>query len=360
MLDISDYSYHLPDSYIAQKPSDPRDHSRLMILNRQDGSIEHKRFYELKNQLTNNDVLVLNQSKVFPARLFGNKPTGGAVELLLTRHIKDTTWETISKPGLNIGQQILFSNGPKAAVVEKDAEHGFLHVTFETDSDSFRTFLYEAGKTPLPPYIASTETEEELRNEYQTVYATQEGSSAAPTAGLHFTNDLIKELQNKGVSIEYVTLHVGPGTFQNLREEQIRDNKLHSEWYEIDPETAISLNKAKENGKRIIAVGTTTTRTLESAASHKNILDTDLLTTDSLSTDLFIHPPYQFKFVDSLVTNFHLPQSSLLMLVSAFTTQPNAPDAFSTFAESLIGSAYQTAIENDYRFFSFGDAMWIR
>jgi len=340
-LDIKDYSYHLPENLIANKPASKRDHCRLLFLNRNTGQIDHHQFFDLKEILGPNDVLVLNQSKVFPARLFGQKKTGGKFEILLIRQIKSDSWLAISKPRLTVGQELIFSHSLEAQVLSSEKTTGQIEIKFNQKHQQFFQTLDKIGHTPLPPYINSTETEKDIREEYQTVYAKELGSAAAPTAGLHFTKKLLADLKDGGVQIEYVTLHVGLGTFQNLRPENIITKTLHQEFYEITPETADRLNLAKQQGKRVIAVGTTSVRTLESACKKNR------LTSGQSSTQIFIYPPYKFKFVDALITNFHLPESSLLMLVSAFAGKTN------------ISKSYQEAIKEKYRFFSFGDAMFI-
>jgi len=374
MLSPTDFSYNLPENLIANKPEKKRDHCRLLSLNKSNGQIDHLNFFDLVNLLGSNDVLVLNQSKVFPARLFGQKSTGGKFEILLLRQLDSVSWLAISKPRLAVDQVLIFGHDLSGKVTKSNKDNGQIEIEFNQKHQQFLQTLDLIGHTPLPPYINSHETEKEVRKEYQTVYAKELGSAAAPTAGLHFTKKLLADLKKKGVQIEYVTLHVGLGTFQNLRPENIATKTLHQEFYEIDNDTATRLNLAKQQGKRIIAVGTTSVRTLESAAiindelsknseftifdgleraSHihqpKKCVKKNLcfLQPGKSSTQIFIYPPYEFKFVDALITNFHLPESSLLMLVSAFTSK------------ELILNAYQQAIENEYRFFSFGDAMFI-
>lgn len=349
-LVLKDYFYNLPEKLIANKPLKRRDFCRLLCLNRKTGDISHKQFFDLKKILTSNDVLVLNQSKVFPARLLGKKQSGGKFEVLLLRQIKSDSWLTISKPRLIIGQHLIFGHKLEADVVKSDKTSGQIEIKFNQNHQQLFQTLDLIGKTPLPHYIHNKDSETELRKEYQTVYAKEIGSAAAPTAGLHFTKKLISDLKKQGVQIEYVTLHVGLGTFQNLRPENIATQTLHQEFYEIESNVASRLNLAKKQGKRIIAVGTTSVRTLESSAqpnpatagSHSFNLNPG-----HNSTQIFIYPPYKFKFVDALITNFHLPESSLLMLVSAFATKKN------------IFKAYQIATKEEYRFFSFGDAMFI-
>ncbi|MPM37194.1 S-adenosylmethionine:tRNA ribosyltransferase-isomerase [bioreactor metagenome] len=340
-LDIKDYSYDLPENLIADKPTRLRDHCRLLTLEKSTGKINHYHFFDIINLLGPNDVLVLNQSKVFPARLFGKKDTGGVIEVLLIHQIKSDTWLAISKPRPKIGQKVFFDHDLVGEILKSDSSNGQIEIKFNYKNNYFFQVLDKIGHTPLPPYIKSVQTEKTIRSEYQTVYAKPIGSAAAPTAGLHFTKKLLAQLKNKGVQIEYITLHVGLGTFQNLRPENLETKTLHSEFYEIKPAVAKRLNQARKNGKRIIAVGTTSVRTLESACNKKH------LESGRNSTQIFIFPPYKFKFVDALITNFHLPESSLLMLVSAFATKEK------------IFNAYNQAVKNKYRFFSFGDAMFI-
>jgi len=343
MLKIEDYFYQLPDKLIANQPCDQRDHCRLLTLDKTIGQVSHLHFYDLVNLLGPNDVLVLNQSKVFPARIFGKKDSGGDIEVLLIHQLKSDTWMAISKPRPKIGKKIIFSHNLIGQVIKSDPKTGQIQIKFNYQNAKFFQILDQVGKTPIPPYISSTQTEADIRSEYQTVYANSHktGSAAAPTAGLHFTKDLLSQLKNKGVQIEYVTLHVGLGTFQNLRPENIESKSLHSEFYEISPAVAKRLNQAKKNGKRIIAVGTTSVRTLESATENNQVI------AGKNHTEIFIYPPYKFKFVDALITNFHLPESSLLMLVSAFA------------GKDKIFNAYHQAVDQKYRFFSFGDAMFI-
>ena len=340
-INVSDYSYHLPENLIANKPASRRDHCRLLTLNRTTGQIDHHQFFDLKEILGPNDVLVLNQSKVFPARLLGKKKTGGKFEVLLIRQLKSDSWLAISKPRLTVGQELIFEHGLEGQILSSEKVNGQIKIKFNQKHQQFFQTLDKIGHTPLPPYINNTESEKDIREEYQTVYAKELGSAAAPTAGLHFTKKLLADLKNQGVQIEYITLHVGLGTFQNLRPENIATKTLHQEFYEITPETAERLNLAKQQGKRIIAVGTTSVRTLESACKNNQLVP------GQSSTQIFIYPPYKFKFVDALITNFHLPESSLLMLVSAFAGKTN------------ISKSYQEAIKEKYRFFSFGDAMFI-
>jgi len=340
-LDPANYFYNLPQKLIANQPTKIRDRCRLMCLDRKNGKIYHHKFYDLINILNKNDVLVLNQSKVFPARLFGKKETGGEIEVLLLRQIKSDQWLAISKPRPKVGQQIVFRHKLIGKVIQSDPATGQINLQFNFKNAKFFQILDKIGHTPIPPYISSHQTESQIRSEYQTVYAKETGSAAAPTAGLHFTCKLLSNLKKRGVQIEYITLHVGLGTFQNLRPENLESKTLHSEFYEIKPSVARRLNLAKAEGKRIIAVGTTSVRTLESATKLNK------LKSGKNATNIFIYPGIKFKFVDALITNFHLPESSLLMLVSAFSSK------------ELIMKSYQEAINYKYRFFSFGDAMFI-
>lgn len=349
------FDYVLPEELIADEPLARRDSSRFLIVDRKGGSLEHTQFFDLVDMLDERDVLVLNKSKVFPARMFGKKVTGGKVEILLTHQVALDTWRIISRPGLKVGLEILFGSGVKGAVVKRDEVSGEAEMQFSFPQKTFFEALDSIGNTPIPPYIHSKLSEEDLRRRYQTVFAKEMGSVAAPTAGLHFTDELLQKLEKKGVYIEYVTLHVGLGTFQSLRPEHFNTKSLHGELYEVSEGVAKRLNEAKHQGKRIIAVGTTTTRTLESIVN-----ETGVLVAGSGETKLFIYPPYKFRFVDSIITNFHLPKSSLLMLISAFASHPNTSIVFTNFSESLLGKAYMEAVMHMYRFFSFGDVMWIR
>lgn len=341
-LDINDYDYVLPNNLVANKPSPKRDCCRLLYLNKKTGQTNHCLFKDLLNFLGPNDVLVLNQSKVFPARIFGKKDSGGEIEILLIRQLKSSLWLAISTPRPKIGRKIFFDQNLIGKIVKSNPLTGQIEIEFNQKNKTFFQTLDKIGHTPLPSYIKSHQKESVVRREYQTVYATKVGSAAAPTAGLHFTKDLLSKLKNKGVQIEYITLHVGLGTFQNLRPQNLKSKTLHTEFYEISQSTARRLNLAKNKGKRIVAVGTTTVRTLESAVNKLNKIKPV-----TSKTNIFIYPPYNFKFVDALITNFHLPKSSLLMLVSAFA------------GKNKIFNAYKQAIDKKYRFFSFGDAMFI-
>lgn len=347
------FDYNLPTDLIASSPVSPRDHSRLMVINRKTGKIEDKHFYNIVDYLTPNDVLVLNKTKVFPARLIVNKVTGGRVELLFLEEIKPGIWKCLTHPGLKKGNQLTIKKYLFDVVGHEGMESVIdTHLT----KDKLMDLLKGYGHTPIPPYIKSKDTENKLRVKYQTVYADTVGSAAAPTAGFHFTSSLLKEIKKKGVQVEYVTLHVGLGTFTPVKTKEIENHPMHSEEYYIDGKTAKRLYIAKVKGKRIISVGTTTTRTLESVSNNEGKLDLKKL---HGSTNIFIYPGYKFKFVDSLVTNFHLPKSTLLTLVSAFVSFPNTKEKFESFNSSLIGKAYKKAIKEKYRFYSFGDASLI-
>lgn len=338
-MDPKSYDYYLPPEQIANAPASPRDSSRLLVLDKRTGNIDHHIFRELPDLLKPTDVLVFNQTKVFPARLFGTKTTGGKVEVLLIKKISPNTWQALSKPGLKNGQIANFSPEVSCEVITQNSDATVV-LRFNNLTDEQLNAL---GHMPLPPYIHSNQSESKLKEEYQTVYAKAVGSAAAPTAGLHFTQKLLSDLHKKGIQTEFVTLHVGLGTFKPLTEENLRSGKLHSETFELDTPTAVKLNHAKAEGRRIIAVGTTTTRVLETCSSLNGVL-----IPQKGDTDIFIHPPYHFKFIDGIVTNFHLPQTSLMMLVSSLVADPK-----------FILNAYQTAIKEKYRFYSFGDAMLI-
>lgn len=339
----STYFYELPEEQIAQTPIEPRDHSRLLCYNRKTDKIEHEHFFNLIDFLKPGDVLVVNNSKVLPARLFGYKAeTGAKIEVLLQKRIDLKNWEVITKPQkrLNVGTEIIFNENIKCTVTEK-GDYGSCKVKFDyKDNKTFEEHLMEIGTMPLPPYI-----KEKLKNQnrYQTVYAKVDGSSAAPTAGLHFTPELLKKIKEKGVEILEVLLHVGLGTFRPVKEDNIEDHEMHSEYFEISQDIADKINKAKSEGRRIIAVGTTSVRVLESGVDENGKLQAQ-----KRETKIFIYPPYKFKMVDALITNFHLPESTLIMLVSAF---------IGDIDKTL--DLYKLAVKEKYRFFSFGDAMFI-
>lgn len=341
-MHTSDFSFDLPEQLIAQTPIEPRDHSRLMCISRADGSIQHKHFYDLPELLHPGDLLLVNDSRVLPARLYGVKEgTGGAVELLLLEQKRKDVWECLVRPGNKIheGTRLSFADGLLTAEVLEHLETGNRIVQFFYQGE-FYGLLDQIGKMPLPPYI-----HEELKNaeRYQTVYSNEVGSAAAPTAGLHFTRELLARLPEYGVDIASVTLHVGLGTFRPVKVDDIQQHHMHSEHYCMTQQTADKINQTKKNGGSVICVGTTSCRTLESIAQkHGSIV------ADEGYTDIFIYPGYQFKAMDGLVTNFHLPESTLIMLVSAFE------------GYDYTMNAYKTAVQEKYRFFSFGDAMFIR
>lgn len=340
-MTTEDFDYDLKEELIAQTPLEKRDSSRLLTLNKQNGKIEHKIFTDIIDYLNKGDTLVLNDTKVLPARLIGEKEdTKAIIEILLLKNIKNDIWECLTKPArrIKIGTIITFGNGLLKAECIKEAEEGIRHYKLIYNG-ILMEILDKLGTMPLPPYI-----HEKLKDQsrYQTVYAKEIGSAAAPTAGLHFTKDLLKKIEKKGVNICYITLHVGLGTFRPVSVKNVEDHKMHSEFYSMSQQTASILNKTKENGGRIIAVGTTTTRTLETI-----LLKEKSFKECSGWTDIFIYPGFQFKAIDCLITNFHLPKSTLVMLVSALAGREN------------ILNAYKIAVDNNYRFFSFGDAMFI-
>lgn len=358
-LSLSQFSYHLPDERIAHTPIEPRDHSKLLVLDKETGSSDHKHFYDLPDLLDENVVLVRNNTKVLPARLYGKKETGGAIEILLNKRealTKDSeTWQVLTKPGLKLGQTIHFENSTLTAECVEVEEYTRL-VRFNQGGQQLFDSLYQIGHTPIPPYIHWDEQDEQhLRERYQTLYAKHEGSAAAPTAGLHFTKELDEQLISNGVQIEEVTLHVGLGTFLPVKDDDITHHHMHAEQMELTKDVADRLNQAKKLGKKILAVGTTTTRLLESCVNAQGELEPS-----QSDTSIYIYPPYEYKFVDQIITNFHLPESTLLMMISAFISQPNTNNTFETFEKSVIGKAYQEAIQNEYRFYSFGDGMLLR
>ncbi|MCI5537686.1 MAG: tRNA preQ1(34) S-adenosylmethionine ribosyltransferase-isomerase QueA [Oscillospiraceae bacterium] len=338
----SDFYFELPEELIAQHPAQKRDMSRLLCLGRKSGQIEHKHFYDVIDYLKPGDCLVLNNTKVLPARLYGIKKTGAKVEFLMLKNLGDDRWEVITGPGRKAreGDEFDFGDGILHAIVEKVLDNGNRIAHFTYAGSNIYEVLDKIGEMPLPHYIKEKLTD---NDRYQTVYAKDPGSAAAPTAGLHFTQELLEKIKEKGVDIAYVTLHVGIGTFRPVKTENIEEHKMHTEHYYIDAENAEKINKAKLNGNRVIAVGTTSCRTLESASSP-----TDGTVKECVGdTSIFIYPGYKFKCIDGLITNFHLPESTLIMLVSAFCGRENTLNA------------YKVAVENKYRFFSFGDAMLI-
>ena len=348
-MNISLFDYYLPKELIAQEPIEPRDHSRLMVLNRKNQTITHSYFYQIINYLNENDVLVFNNSKVVPARLVGYKKSSqNKAEILLIRpedrEIFDFTswpfiWRAIGKPNLKEGQIIVFNNDLEAEVIKKDNYE--IVIKFNKEGNDLKNDILSFGEMPLPPYIEHPTNKS--YKEYQTVYAQKEGSIAAPTAGFHFTKELLDKIKNKGIEMEFIILHVGLGTFLPVKENEIEKHQMHSEYFVISDEVALRLNEAKKKGKRIISVGTTVTRVLETSSDNQGIIRPQ-----SGWTNLFIYPGYQFKFIDALITNFHLPKSTLLMLVSAFA------------GREFILKAYEEAVKQKYRFFSFGDAMFIQ
>ena len=337
----SDYYYDLPERLIAQDPLLKRSDSRLMVLDKETGEIEHKHFYDIKQYLKPGGCLVLNNTKVIPARLMGTrKDTGAVIEVLLLKRRDADTWETLVKPGkkARIGQIIEFGNGLLTAEVIGIEDEGNRIIKFNYEG-IFEEILDKLGEMPLPPYITHKLQD---RNRYQTVYAKYEGSAAAPTAGLHFTNELLDEIRAMGVKTVFVTLHVGLGTFRPVKEENILNHHMHSEFYQVTKEAADEINATKKAGGRVICVGTTSCRTIESASDENGVVRAG-----SDNTEIFIYPGYKFKVLDCLITNFHLPESTLIMLVAALTGREN------------ILNAYKTAVSMEYRFFSFGDAMFI-
>ena len=335
---VTDFDYDLPQELIAQHPMEPRDHSRLLVVDKKTGEIEHKHFYDLVNYLKPGDVLVFNDTRVIPARLHGTKDTGAHVEVFLLTRRDATDWEVLVRPGkkLQVGAKINFSDELSCEVIEH-TDFGGRVVRFKYDG-IFEEILDRLGETPLPPYITAPLEDKER---YQTVYNRERGSAAAPTAGLHFTKELLQKIKDIGCEEVFVTLHVGLGTFRPVSEAKIEDHKMHKEFYTVSQEAADAVNKAKAEGRRIIAVGTTAVRTLEAAGADGQ------LHAGSSWTNIFIYPGYKFRLVDDLVTNFHLPQSTLLMLVSTMSTR------------EIMLQTYKKAVEEKYRFFSFGDAMFI-
>lgn len=341
-MKVSEFNYNLPEELIAQVPIEKRDESRLMVLDRENKTIEHKVFKDIINYLEPGDCLVRNNTKVIPARIYGKKETGACIEFLLLNNIEGDIWESIVRPGnkLHIGTKVYFGDGLLGAEILDILPGGTRKVKFSYKG-IFNEILDKIGLMPLPPYI-----HEELKEKdrYQTVYAKYEGSAAAPTAGLHFTPELLKKLEEKGVEIANVTLHVGIGTFRPVKEDTVEAHKMHSEHFYIKEEDCEKINKAKQNGKRVIAVGTTSCRVLETIADEKK----GLVKPIESDTQIFIYPGYKFKCIDALITNFHLPQSTLLMLVSSLA------------GKEFIMNAYNEAVKEKYRFFSFGDAMFIK
>ena len=340
-MELSDFNYYLPEELIAQTPIEKRDESRLMVLDKNTGKIEHKIFRDIIDYLQPGDCLVRNNTKVIPARLYGKKETGANVEFVLLKNLEGDIWEAMVRPGnkLHSGAKVIFGDWLLRAEILETLQDGTRKVKFEYDG-IFNEILDKIGLMPLPPYIHESLKD---NDRYQTVYAKYEGSAAAPTAGLHFTDELLKKIEEKGISIANVTLHVGIGTFRPVKEKNIEDHQMHTEHYYIKQEDADKINKAKLSGHRVIAVGTTSCRTIETIADEKG-----LVKACEGDTGIYIYPGYKFKCLDALITNFHLPESTLLMLVSALAGREN------------ILNAYNEAVKEKYKFFSFGDAMFIK
>lgn len=343
-MHLFDFQYHLPEGLIAQEPAHPRDHARLMLINRQTLSISHHHVYDLPTLVSKNYFVVANNTKVFPARILGHKSTGGQVEILLTQPIGQSRYKCIAKPGLKVGDLIYFDTDLSGQIIAVQAMERTIQ--FNQEESILRTTLSQIGAMPTPPYIKKL-----LGNsaDYQTIYAKYGFSAAAPTAGLHFTPNLLKQIKVDHSWLE-LTLNVGLGTFLPVKANEIKDHHMHEESYTISPTTAGHIQSLKQSGKKLLSIGTTTMRALESNPS---------LIPGHHATSIFIYPPYQFALTDALMTNFHLPGSTLLMLVSAFCSYPNTKEKFTTFKDSLLGRAYAQAIKEQYRFFSFGDAMLI-
>ncbi len=354
---LSDYDYNLPEELIAQMPADKRENSRMMVLNRKDRTISHKHFYDIVDLLDKNTLLVMNNTKVLPARLIGHKDTGAKIEVFLLKQAesnnvdsqeKQHLWDVLIKPSKRVKPDTIIKISDELSVkaIKRLEDNGEWLVELIYEGNNVLDILHRNGQIPLPPYIERKIPNEDLKKldfeRYQTVYAKDEGSVAAPTAGLHFTKEILQKLQNKGVELAYVTLNVGLGTFRPVQCENVENHKMHSETFEISPKAAEQINKAKSEGKKIIAVGTTTVRTLETAFQKYGCIKAC-----HDHSELFIYPPYEFKVIDNLITNFHLPKSTLLMLVSALA------------GKDFIFEAYKEAIENKYRFFSYGDCMYI-
>ena len=338
-MKTSDFFYDLPEELIAQDPLEDRTASRLLVLNRETGAIEHKIFSDVIDYLNEGDCLVINNTRVIPARLIGEKEdTGGKVEVLLLKRRANDVWETLVKPGkkLRPGARVTFGDGRLKAEILEIAEEGNRLVRFYYEG-IFEEILDSLGEMPLPPYITHKLEDKEM---YQTVYAKYDGSAAAPTAGLHFTKELLSKIEEKGIKIASITLHVGLGTFRPVKVDDVNNHHMHTEWYEVNAEAADMINETKRNGGRVICVGTTSCRTIESVADENGYMKAK-----TGETDIFIYPGYKFKVMDGLITNFHLPESTLVMLVSAFAGKEN------------VLAAYETAVKERYRFFSFGDAM---
>ncbi len=345
-MKTSDFDYELPENLIAQFPTQKRSESKMLVLDKSKQSLEHKHFYDIVDYLTDNDILVLNNTKVIPARLFGKKETGAKIEVFLLKDLKNGRWEVLMKPAKRVHLNDKIKISDELSVIAKEQmEDGKRIVEIVCEGDIY-DLLNKYGNIPLPPYIERKMTSDEIKkldyNRYQTVYAKNEGSVAAPTAGLHFTEEILQKLKNKGVTVCYVTLNVGLGTFRPVKCDDVTEHKMDSEEFEISEETAKIITEGKANGKNIVAVGTTSVRTLETAYTQFGEIKAC-----KSSSRLFIYPPYEFKVIDKLITNFHLPKSTLIMLVSAFA------------GKDFVFRAYKTAVENNYRFYSYGDCMFI-
>ncbi len=346
---LSDYDYNLPEDLIAQMPADKRENSRMMVLDRKNGTITHKHFYDIVDILEKDTLLVMNNTRVLPARLIGHKDTGAKIEVFLLSQKEGKLWDVLIKPSKRIKPDTVIKISDELSVkaVKRLEENGEWLVELIYESNNILDVLHRNGQIPLPPYIERKTPDEDLKKldfeRYQTVYAEDEKSVAAPTAGLHFTKEILKKLENKGVELAYITLNVGLGTFRPVQCDNIEDHKMHSETFEISEKAATQINEAKAKGKKIVAVGTTTVRTLETAYQKYGCIKPC-----HDHSELFIYPPYEFKVIDNLITNFHLPKSTLLMLVSALA------------GKDFIFKAYREAIENKYRFFSYGDCMYIK
>lgn len=346
---LSDYDYNLPEDLIAQMPADKRENSRMMVLDRKNGTITHKHFYDIVDILEKDTLLVMNNTRVLPARLIGHKDTGAKIEVFLLSQKEGKLWDVLIKPSKRIKPDTVIKISDELSVkaVKRLEENGEWLVELIYESNNILDVLHRNGQIPLPPYIERKTPDEDLKKldfeRYQTVYAEDEKSVAAPTAGLHFTKEILQKLENKGVELAYITLNVGLGTFRPVQCDNIEDHKMHSETFEISEKAATQINEAKAKGKKIVAVGTTTVRTLETAYQKYGCIKPC-----HDHSELFIYPPYEFKVIDNLITNFHLPKSTLLMLVSALA------------GKDFIFKAYREAIENKYRFFSYGDCMYIK
>lgn len=345
-MKTSDFDYELPENLIAQFPTQKRSESKMLVLDKSKQTLEHKHFYDIVDYLTDNDILVLNNTKVIPARLFGKKETGAKIEVFLLKDLKNGRWEVLMKPAKRVHLNDKIKISDELSVIAKEQmEDGKRIVEIVCEGDIY-DLLNKYGNIPLPPYIERKMTSDEIKkldyNRYQTVYAKNEGSVAAPTAGLHFTEEILQKLKNKGVTVCYVTLNVGLGTFRPVKCDDVTEHKMDSEEFEISEETAKIITEGKANGKNIVAVGTTSVRTLETAYAQFGEIKAC-----KSSSRLFIYPPYEFKVIDKLITNFHLPKSTLIMLVSAFA------------GKDFVFRAYKTAVENNYRFYSYGDCMFI-